>query len=77
VLKSFAPKFHQRYKNYWEIKQEENKRRFFQDLEPIGSSHLENTLIGRNVDLDLLFIFPQKRGKVDYRNREKWKVHQG
>ena len=31
-----------------------------QDLDPISSPHLEERLIGGNVDLDLLSLFPQK-----------------
>ena len=31
-----------------------------QDLDPICSPHLEERLIGGNIDLDLLFLFPQK-----------------
>ena len=31
-----------------------------QDLDPICSPHLEERLIGGNVDLDLLSLFPQK-----------------
>jgi hypothetical protein len=31
-----------------------------QDLDPIGSPHLEEKVIGGNVDLDLLSLFPQK-----------------
>jgi hypothetical protein len=30
-----------------------------QDLDPNGSPHLEEKLIGRNIDLDLLSLFPQ------------------
>jgi hypothetical protein len=29
-----------------------------QDLDPIGSPHLEEKVIGGNVDLDLLSLFP-------------------
>jgi hypothetical protein len=31
-----------------------------QDLDPNGSPHLEEKLIGRNIDLDLLSLFPQR-----------------
>jgi hypothetical protein len=34
-----------------------------QDLDPIGSSHLEEKVIGGNVDLGLLSLFPSKRCK--------------
>jgi hypothetical protein len=29
-----------------------------QDLDPIGSPHIEEIMIGGNVDLDLLSLFP-------------------
>jgi hypothetical protein len=32
-----------------------------QDLDPIGSPHIEEILIGRNVDLDLLSLFSLKK----------------
>jgi hypothetical protein len=35
-----------------------------QDLDPNGSSHLEEKLIGRNVDLDLLSLFPQDLARI-------------
>jgi hypothetical protein len=31
-----------------------------QDLDPIGSPHIEEIMIGGKVDLDLLSLFPQK-----------------
>jgi hypothetical protein len=31
-----------------------------QDLDPLCSPHLEENLIGGNIDLDLLSLFPQK-----------------
>jgi hypothetical protein len=57
-----------------------------QDLDLIGSSHLEEKMIGGNVDLDLLSLFPQKDArimgemgrkgklfKVNNRGEGKWK----
>jgi hypothetical protein len=39
-----------------------------QDLDPIGSPHLKEKVIGGNVDLDLLSLFPKKRYKNHGRN---------
>jgi hypothetical protein len=35
-----------------------------QDLDPIGSPHLEKKVIGGNVDLDLLSLFPQRYARI-------------
>jgi hypothetical protein len=35
-----------------------------QDLDPNGSPHIEEILIGGNVDLDLLSLFPQEDGRI-------------
>jgi hypothetical protein len=35
-----------------------------QDQDPIGSPHLEEKVIGGNVDLDLLSLFPQKDARI-------------
>jgi hypothetical protein len=35
-----------------------------QDLDPNGSPHLEEKLIGGNIDLDLLSIFPQEDARI-------------
>jgi hypothetical protein len=35
-----------------------------QDLNPRGSPHLEEKVIGGNVDLDLLSLFPQKLARI-------------
>jgi hypothetical protein len=34
------------------------------DLDPIGSPHKEEKVIGGNVDLDLLSLFPQKDARI-------------
>jgi hypothetical protein len=34
------------------------------DLDPNGSPHIEEKLIGRNVDLDLLSLFPQDLARI-------------
>jgi hypothetical protein len=36
----------------------------FQDLDPIGSPHLEEILIGGKIDLDLLSLFPQEDARI-------------
>src|SRR6266480_3364964 len=63
VLKSVTPKFHQSYKSLWGNKRgrtmEENHKEL-QDLDPIGFPHKEEKVVGGNVDLDLLSLFPQK-----------------
>ena len=35
-----------------------------QDLDPMGSPHIEEKVIGGNVDLDLLSLFPQKLARI-------------
>jgi hypothetical protein len=35
-----------------------------QDIDPKGSPHLEEKLIGGNVDLDLLTLFPQDLARI-------------
>ena len=35
-----------------------------QDQDPRGSPHLEEKVIGGNVDLDLLSLFPQKLARI-------------
>ena len=60
--KSFTLKFQQSYKSYWGNKrgrtQEIHKE--LQDQDLLCSPHLERILIGGNVDLDLLSLFPQR-----------------
>ena len=41
---------------------EEHKE--LQDLYPRGSPHLEEKVIGGNMDLDLLFLFPQELARI-------------
>ena len=49
---------------------EENERKNeeeheeLQDLDPRGSPHIEEKVIGGNVDLDLLSLFPQELARV-------------
>jgi hypothetical protein len=42
----------------YERKNKEEIHKELQDLDPIGSPHLEEKVIGGNVDLDLLYLFP-------------------
>jgi hypothetical protein len=35
-----------------------------QDLDPLCSPHLEERLIGGNIDLDLLSLFPQRYARI-------------
>jgi hypothetical protein len=35
-----------------------------QDLDPNGFPHLEEKLIGENIDLDLLSLFPQEDARI-------------
>jgi hypothetical protein len=35
-----------------------------QDLDPMGSPHKEEKVIGRNIDLDLLSLFPQRYVRI-------------
>ena len=62
MLKSFTLKFQQNNKCLWGNKRGRTKRRTIkelQELDPLGSPHLEERLIGGNVDLDILSLFPQ------------------
>ena len=49
---------------------EENERKNeeeheeLQDLDPMGSPHLEEKVIGGNVDLDLLSLFPKELARI-------------
>jgi hypothetical protein len=60
VLKSFSPKSYQSNKCYggYERKNKEEIHKELQYLDPIGSPHLEEKVIGGNVDLDLLSLLP-------------------
>jgi hypothetical protein len=43
----------------YERKNKEEIHKELQDLDLVGSLHVEEILIGGNVDLDLLSLFPQ------------------
>ena len=67
VLKSFTLKFQLSNKCFGGNKRERTKRRTtkeLQDLDPLGSPHLEERLIGGNMDLDLLSLFPQRYARI-------------
>jgi hypothetical protein len=48
----------------YERKNKEEIHKELQDLDPIGSPHIEEKMIGGNVDLDLLSLFPQKDARI-------------
>jgi hypothetical protein len=48
----------------YERKNKEEIHKELQDHDPIGSPHLEEKMIGGNVDLDLLSLFPQKDARI-------------
>ena len=65
VVKSLTLKSHHNNKSYggiWEEEQGAHKE--LQDLHPRGSPHIEEKVIGGNVDLDLLSLFPQELAKL-------------
>src|SRR5664279_109393 len=67
VLKSFTLKFQQSNKCLWGNKRgrtKEENHKELQDLDPLGSPHLEERWIGGNVDLDLLSLFPQRYARI-------------
>jgi hypothetical protein len=48
----------------YERKNKEEIHKELQDLDPIGFPHMEEKVIGGNVDLDLLSPFPQKDARI-------------
>ena len=67
ALKSFTPKFQQSYKSYWGNKRGRTKSKSTkdpQDQDPTSSPHREKKVIGGNMDLDLLFLFPQRNASL-------------
>jgi hypothetical protein len=65
LLSQILPK----QKNAMERYERKNKKEIhkeLQDLDPIGSPHLEEILIGGKIDLDLLSLslFPQKDARI-------------
>jgi hypothetical protein len=55
----------------YERKNKEEIHQELQDLDPIGSPHLEEKVIGGNVDLDLLSLFPQRYARI-MEGIERW-----
>ena len=66
VPKSLTLKSHQSNKSYGGKGEEEQEREHqeLQDLDPKGSSQIEEKEIGGNVDLDLLSLFPPKLARI-------------
>ena len=42
----------------------EEKHKELQDIDPRGSPHIEEKVIGGNVDLHLLSLFPQELARI-------------
>jgi hypothetical protein len=55
----------------YERKNKEEIHKELQDLDPMGSPHREEKVIGRNIDLDLLSLFPQRYARIMGRI-ERW-----
>jgi hypothetical protein len=62
VLKSFSPKQLMLWRDMRRRTKEIYKE--LQDLDPLCSPHLEENLIGGNIDLDLPSLFPQKDARI-------------
>jgi hypothetical protein len=48
----------------YERKNKEEIHKELQDLDPIDFPHIEEIMIGGNVDLDILSLFPQKDARI-------------
>ena len=66
MSKSLTLKSHQSNKIYGGKREEEQEgeHQELQDLDPRGSPHIEEKVIGGNGDLDLLSLFPQKLARI-------------
>ena len=64
VPKSFSPKSHQSNESYGGKREEEREHQELKDLDPSGSPHKGEKVIGGNVDLDLLSLFPKKLARI-------------
>ena len=65
VVTSLTLKSLHNNKSYGEIwEEEQGAHKELQDQDPRGSPHLEEKVIGGNVDLDLLSLFPQKLARI-------------
>ena len=64
--KSFTLKSHQSNESYGGTceEEQEGEHKELRDLDPKGSPHIEDEVIGGNVDLDLLSIFPQELARI-------------
>ena len=83
VLKSSTLKFQQSNKCLWGNKRGRTKRRTtqeLQELDPLGSPHLEEILIGGNVDLGLLLqsskdqrVWVEGLGDIKEMSLQQWR----
>ena len=65
VGKSLTLKSLHNNKSYGEISEEEQgAHKELQDLDPRGSPHIEEKVIGGDVDLDILSLFPQEQARI-------------
>ena len=66
VPKSLTLKYHQSNESYGGKGEEEQEgeHQELQDLDPRGSPHIEEKVIGGSVNLDLLPLFPQKLVRI-------------
>jgi hypothetical protein len=65
--------------NAMEEDERKNTRREHKELQylyPQGSPHLEEKMIGGNIDLDLLSLFPQKESRI-IGGIESWQAPRG
>ena len=46
------------------MEEQEGEHQELQGLDPRGSPHIEEKVIGGSVDLDLLSLFPQKLARI-------------
>ena len=65
VVKSLTLKSLHNNESYGEIwEEEQGAHKELQDLNPRGSPHIEEKVIGGNVDLDLLSLFPHELARI-------------
>ena len=65
VVKSLTLKSLHNNESYGEIwEEEQGAHKELQDQDPRGSLHIEEKVIGGDVDLDLLSLFPQEQARI-------------
>jgi hypothetical protein len=79
VFKSFSPN-PTKATNAMEEYERKNKKEIhkeLQDLDPIGSPHMEEILIDGNIELDLLSLFPQIDARIigGIESYQAWEVY--